>query len=275
VSIALRMLSLGAGVQSTTLALMASAGEIGPPLDCAIFADTGAEPQGTYAHLRALIPQLSFPVITVSTGNLRELILSSTRGESKMGSNARPPFFTRNDDGTDGMVRRQCTQDFKILPIEREIRRQLGLKPRQRWPKTPVVEQWMGISTDEASRMKPSRISAIIARWPLIEKGMSRKDCLRWLTDHGYPIPPKSACTFCPYHSAVEWRRLRDLGGDDWRQAVELDHAIRHGLRRDGLAGTLFVHRDRVPLDEVDFSTAEERGQANLFENECAGVCGV
>lgn len=271
----LRILSLGAGVQSTTIALMASAGEIGPPLDCAIFADTGAEPEGTYEHLRALIPQLSFPVITVSAGNLREMVLDAARGGDKRGSHARPPFFTINEDGSHGMVRRQCTQDFKITPIEREIRRQLGLKPRQRWPLSPVVEQWMGISTDEASRMKPSRIPAITIRWPLIEQGMSRKDCLRWLTANGHSIPPKSACTFCPYHSAAQWRKLRDIGGDDWTQAVELDHAIRHGLRGSGLSGTLFVHRDRVPLDEVDLRTAEEHGQVNLFENECEGLCGV
>lgn len=41
--IRLRALSLGAGVQSTTMALMAAHGEIGPMPDCAIFADTGAK----------------------------------------------------------------------------------------------------------------------------------------------------------------------------------------------------------------------------------------
>lgn len=40
----LKVLSLGAGVQSTTVLLMSWAGEL-PPLDCAIFADTGWEPQ--------------------------------------------------------------------------------------------------------------------------------------------------------------------------------------------------------------------------------------
>lgn len=43
--IRLRALSLGAGVQSTTMALMAAHGEIGPMPDCAIFADTGWEPK--------------------------------------------------------------------------------------------------------------------------------------------------------------------------------------------------------------------------------------
>lgn len=50
-SIRLRILSLGAGVQSTTLALMAAHGEIGAMPDCAIFADTGWEPKAVYEHL--------------------------------------------------------------------------------------------------------------------------------------------------------------------------------------------------------------------------------
>lgn len=50
----LRVISLGAGVQSTTMALMAAAGEIGPMPDCAIFADTGWEPAAVYEHLARL-----------------------------------------------------------------------------------------------------------------------------------------------------------------------------------------------------------------------------
>ena len=46
----LRILSLGAGVQSTTLALMIEKGEI-PMVDCAIFSDVGAEPKLVYKHL--------------------------------------------------------------------------------------------------------------------------------------------------------------------------------------------------------------------------------
>lgn len=40
----LNIISLGAGVQSTTMALMAAHGEIEPMPDCAIFADTKVEP---------------------------------------------------------------------------------------------------------------------------------------------------------------------------------------------------------------------------------------
>jgi hypothetical protein len=266
------VLSLGAGVQSTTLALMAAGGGITPMPDAAIFADTGAEPEAVYRHLDWLTDgRLPFPVHRVTAGNLRDILL----GDSKRRSHARPPLFVSNLDGTSGIILRQCTGDFKIDPIEKRIRELIGLKPRQRWPKKPTVEQWLGISTDEATRMKPSRRPAVSVRWPLIELRMSRRDCLAWLKRHGYPTPPKSACTFCPFHSDAEWRRLRDHDPKGWADAVAVDAAVRHGLNSKNLVGALYVHRSCKPLPEVDLSTAEERGQANLFENECAGVCGV
>ena len=82
-SIRLRVLSLGAGVQSTTLALKAAHGEIGPMPDCAIFADTGWEPRAVYEHLAWLRSPnvLPFPVHIVSAGDLRADLLAGARGE--------------------------------------------------------------------------------------------------------------------------------------------------------------------------------------------------
>ena len=57
----INVLSLGAGVQSSTMALMAAKGEITPMPDCAIFADTQAEPQSVYDYLDWLEKQLPFP----------------------------------------------------------------------------------------------------------------------------------------------------------------------------------------------------------------------
>lgn len=273
----IRVISLGAGVQSTTMALMAAHGEIGPMPDCAIFADTGAEPAAVYDHLRWLVSAnvLPFPVHIVSAGNLRDQIMATTRGESKRGSHARPPFYVKNPDGSKGIIRRQCTGDYKIDPIEKKVRGLLGLKPRQRWPKEPVVEQWIGISTDEAMRMKPSKQAAITSRWPLIEQRMSRSDCLLWMERRAYPTPPKSACTFCPFRSDTAWRHLRDTDPAGWKEAVTVDAAVRQGLSMRGLTGELYVHSSLIPLSEVDLSTAEDHGQLNLFNNECEGMCGV
>jgi hypothetical protein len=297
--IQLRVLSLGAGVQSTTLALMATHGEIGPMPDCAIFADTGWEPKAVYEHLAWLrTPNvLPFPVYIVSAENLRADLIAASRGERW----ASIPAFTRTvtpagsalpvydeDEKGDlvpvgsrilkterigvGMIRRQCTSSYKIVPIRRKVRDLLGIAGR-RSPGSPVAEQWIGISLDEALRMKPSFEDWQVNRWPLIERGMTRHDCLRWLERHDYPLPPKSACIGCPFHSDAAWRRLRDEDPEAWDDAVSLDATIRTGLR--GIRGEVYLHRSAVPLEEADLATAADHGQLDLWQNECEGMCGI
>ena len=298
-SIRFRVLSLGAGVQSTTLALMAAHGEVGPMLDCAIFSDTGWEPKAVYEHLAWLMSPnvLPFPIHIVSGGNIRDDLIAGAQGARW----ASIPAFTRNvtpagtampvfDEGDDGeqvvigerilptdrvdigMIRRQCTKDYKIVPIRRKVRELVGLAGR-RSPNTPIVEQWIGISLDEAIRMKPSFEDWQVNRWPLIEQRLSRQDCLRWLARHDYPIPPKSACIGCPFHSDSHWRRMRDGDPEAWADAVSVDRVIRSGFR--GLRGQVFLHRSAVPLDQADLSNASDRGQLDLWPNECEGMCGV
>jgi len=298
-SIRLRVLSLGAGVQSTTLALMAAHGEIGPMPDCAIFADTGWEPKAVYEHLAWLRSPnvLPFPVHIVSAGDIRADLLVGAHGERW----ASIPAFTRTvtpagtelpvydeDENGDlvvvgsrivasdrvgiGMIRRQCTGDYKIVPIRRKVRELLGIA-RRRSPKSPVAEQWIGISLEEALRMKPSFESWQVNRWPLIERGMTRHDCLRWLEHHHYPLPPKSSCVGCPFHSNDHWRHMRDHDPEAWADAVSVDAAIRTGFR--GILGEVYLHRSAVPLDQADLSTAADHGQLDLWPNECEGMCGV
>jgi hypothetical protein len=260
----IRVLSLGAGVQSTTLALMAARGEIGPMPDCAIFADTGWEPKAVYEHLAWLIQQLPYPVYQVSAGDLRADIMS--RSNTTGGRFAAVPWFMLMPNGDDAMGRRQCTSEYKLAPIRRKVRELLG-------GKTPKggAEVWIGISTDEAMRMKPSRVGYMVNRWPLIEQKMNRNDCLRWLERNKYPQAPKSSCIGCPFHSNQQWRELRENPAE-WADAIEVDAAIR---KQPGFRGQQFMHRSMVPLADVDLSTAEDRGQGNLFMNDCEGMCGV
>ena len=273
----LNIISLGAGVQSSTMALMAAHGEIKPMPDCAIFADTGAEPKKVYDWLNWLETRLPFRVHRVQAGNLRDEIIGATQGKNRM--DARPPFFTLSG----GMLNRQCTQDFKLLPIQRKVGELIGHKPGSRWPTEICVEQWIGISTDESQRMKPSRLPCVKHRWPLIEAGMSRADCIKWLSESGwqgesgFDAPPKSACTFCPYHDNAMWRDMKANDPESFADACRIDAAIRPGMAgpRRPNGEKWFVHRSRKPLAEVDFRTAEEAGQMSMFGNECEGLCGV
>jgi len=264
----IHIISLGAGVQSTVMALMAARGDIGPMPDCAIFADTGWEPEHVYRHLDWLETQLPFPVYRVSDGNIRDGIVAGAEGKRW----ASIPAFVKGGSLDGGMVRRQCTKEYKIVPIRRKVRELAGLTGK-RSPKTPVVVQWIGISLDEAIRMKMSREAWQIMRWPLIEKEMSRSDCLLWMERRQYKKPPKSFCIGCPFHSDEMWRHIKDTDLVAWADAVEIDEKIRSGFR--GVRGELYLHRSMVPLDQVDLSTAEDRGQLNLFNNECEGMCGV
>lgn len=263
----LRLLSLGNGVQSSTLALMSARGDI-EPYDYAITADlTESEPKAVGEWALWLEKQLPFPVIRVSAGSLKDNITKAATWSD--GRFVTVPFFTSGG----GMVRRQCTKEFKIEPIEKEVRRLLGLKPRQHGPRVPVVETSIGISTDEISRMKESRKNYIQHRWPLIEARMSRRDCETWLRERQYPTPPKSACVFCPYRSNANWRDLKNNAPDDFAEAVRIDALIRVRGTMNGLDQSQFVHRDLVPLDQVNFERPEDPLLG--FDNECDGMCGV
>lgn len=267
----LTVLSLGAGVQSTTLALMAAHGEITPMPDCAIFADTQWEPDAVYRHLAWLRSGnvLPFPVNMVTQGNIRQAI--KDRRNTTGGRFAAIPWWTVNPDGSHGMGRRQCSSEYKLTPIMHEVRRLLGKGPRERITKG-AVSVLIGISKDEAQRMRPARQGYMINRWPLIEKGMKRQDCLNWLRRNGYPAPPKSACIGCPFHSDAMWRDMKANRPAEWDDAVLADKALRVGDSR-GRRGIEFMHQARVPLDQVDLSI--DTRQADMFGNECEGMCGV
>lgn len=273
----LTVLSLGAGVQSTTLALMAAHGEIELP-KLAIFADTGWEPAGVYEHLRWLMSPnvLPFPVEIVSAGDIRSDTLAVIAGGSLPGRGraATAPFFTAGKDGVSAPLRRQCTGHYKVEPIEKRLRELVGIVPRQRLPKAARVRLLIGISTDEAHRMKQAPQPWVERAWPLINARMTRNDCLRWLDRKGYPRPSKSSCIGCPYHNNQHWREMRAGQPDEFADAVRFDEEIRGGFA--STRGEVFLHRSLQPLSIVNLaSAADKAGQIDMFGNECEGMCGV
>lgn len=260
----IEILSLGCGVQSSTLALMASEGIIGPMPEAAVFADTGDEPEEVYRWLQFIRPRLAFPVFVVSAGKLSVKIIEAAKS-GKFAS--APPLFTSPNQpgGRPGMLPRQCTQNAKIRPVHRESRRIMREAGAQR------VVQWVGISVDEVERLKPSGRRWIENRWPLCEMRMSRNDCLQWMRRRGYPEPPRSACVYCPHKSDAEWRWLRDRQPDDWLRAVEFDSEIRNGVNH--VLARSFVHESCLPLGEAPIDL--DAAQGLLWGNECSGGCGV
>lgn len=318
----LHIISLGAGVQSSTMALMAAAGEITPMPACAIFADTQAEPKAVYEWLNWLEKQLPFPVYRVTQGSLTEAALSvmTNRKTGKDYYSNCIPAFVKTAKATEGQVGRHCTRDFKIYPIQRKVRElvpkgdmkewrakhRADLKlinlheaekraarketravrtcyPMEAWKTTQadaLVVQLIGISRDEIQRSKPSRIPWVRHEWPLAYgMEMRRHDCLAWMKARGYPEPPRSACIYCPYKSNAEWRRLKEQSPSEFLDAAQFERdlqSVHAGIVTPGkIKGVPFLHRSLVPIEKVDLSTNSERGQGDLFGNECEGMCGL
>jgi hypothetical protein len=315
----LRVLSLGAGVQSSALLLMSCRGEL-PKLDYAIFSDTQYEPTAVYSHLEWLKEEAAkadIPLITVTAGDIRKdaIEFRQHRKSSDGKRFASIPLFVLNGDGSQGRIRRQCTSEYKIIPVETYIKRTiLGLKPGQRAPRHVVVEQWMGITRDEAHRASTpyskkrkgkdgetikSPILWKTHAFPLMnltlwhdgtrpqggnfdgpELNWKRSDCVTWL-EATYPdrVTPRSACICCPYRSNAEWRDMKENRPDEWADAVEFDRQIRDAdikgqSMRKLLVGAPFVHRQLVPLSEADLRSDNQKF-GSLFGEECEGMCGV
>ena len=279
-----RAVSLGAGVQSTVLALLLSRSD--PRLidlgynkpDVAIFADTGWEPEYVYRHLDWLERQLQYPLVRVSDGNLKKNL---RRGRTVSGHRfVDVPLFTINEDGKKGMLRRQCTNHYKIRPIYRRIRKLAGGQHGRPFPKNSHAEMWLGISMDEALRMKPSRETWVEHRWPLVDLGMSRYDCVEWFSsEYSGRYLPRSACVICPYRSDEHWFELKRQEPASYEEAVRFDRWLRVSsttpLRRL-LNGRPYLHPARRPLASViKEQETEGMNRFDEFNNECEGICGV
>jgi hypothetical protein len=271
----LRVLSLGAGVQSSTLLMKIYNGEIAP-VDVAIFADTGNEPQEVYDWFEFLKDKVKDKIKIESvknnrnTGNIAEDILSP------VGFFASIPVYTTNKEtGKAGITLRTCTDRYKIRPIGEKIRELLDVSNLR----GRVVEIVMGISFDEIQRAKYPPNKWQINCYPLVENKITRHDCLHYFESLNFPTPPRSACVICPYHSNKEWKRIKDNFPEEFEYAVNFDNELRSEETKsqfvNKLDSELFLYKEKVPLKDATFEDNKKGFQGSLFDDECEGYCGV
>lgn len=274
----LTVLSLGLGVQSTALYYMSSMGEL-PRVDFAIFADLGREKQGTMAYLKYLqqwqIKNDGVPIIVVRKKNLFKDLLNSKNSTGQRFSSI--PAFTKNEDGSRGMLRRQCTNEYKIEQVDKEVRAILNVKRVNQ-----KVNVWKGISLDEIDRLSVPEAKWKTHVYPFcgyivsrdetskIEVGerMTRLNLINWYNKHGLPIPPKSSCVFCPFQSDAAWYDMKVNQPKDFAAAVLVDKAIRDSTQK-GITQEAYLHTSCMPLEQIEFSP----GLPDLWHGECSGNC--
>lgn len=239
----LRVLSMGWGLQTWCLAAMAAEGLFARP-HLIIFADAGHDREETYAFRDAWAPWLEergIPHRTVWSDRAPVVRVNTSTG-------VLIPAYTADPvTGARGQLHRHCTPEWKSQPVRKAVREELAARGMK--PDLGAVELWLGITLDEARRCRRSDVRYVRHRYPLIERRMTRSDCIRWLQEKRLPLAPRSSCCFCPLQSTHAWREMKRHRGPDWDYAVQVDAQIRNARRESG--GQLFVHPGLKPLPEA------------------------
>jgi hypothetical protein len=241
--------SFGGGVQSHAVLALAAAGRV--QYDAFVFANVGADSENpdTLAYLssvtRPFCEQHGLNFVEVAKRNRAGAIV--TLREQVMRSDIRSVVIPAYANGG-GAVNRNCTNDWKILIVDRWLR-------AQRWPHVVVG---LGISVDEWQRARdvnwydregPDRPLRFWKRreYPLLDLRLSRNDCHRLISDVGLPPVPKSSCYFCPFKRPGEWTELKATRPDLFEKAAELEDALNaKGLPRQYTLSTM-----KKPLREA------------------------
>ena len=258
----MKIISLGMGVQSTALYLMSSLGYI-EKADYAIYADLKSEKPTTEKLVEYLFDwkkRNNGIEILIKEADIYTDIINGVNSDGR--SFVTIPAFSESG----GMVRRQCTGEYKINTVKKKIRELHGLKHRQRMKPTQL---WLGISTDEIERAKISQMYNIEYKYPLIENQISRSDCKTFLEERSFHNVPKSSCVFCPYQQNRQFKEIKENFPKQWKKIVDVDNAIRNNSQR-GKDDKLFLHRSLKPINEVYL----QEDQEELFMCE-EGFCGL
>jgi hypothetical protein len=240
------VLSYGGGVQTIALCVLVAQGKLPKP-DAVIAADTGREMPTTWEYADEIAKPLLASVgleLHIADHDLATVDVYGHNGDLLI------PAYTAT-----GKLPTFCSNEWKARVVYRYARKMLGAPTDQ--------VHWIGFSLDEVKRIKSSEWR----RFPLVELMLTKADCEHIITTAGLPLPKKSRCWMCPHQHNEEWREVKAMP-ELWRQAVELDNEIRENDDRGGL----FLHADRVPLDDADI-TANDRKEPN---RQCAfGLCFV
>lgn len=295
----LAILHNGGGTQSGTLIEMIYDGLIERPT-AIIQADTGDEPAYIYRQWerdKRLMTEIGVPYIVVNNGNMHDDLYGGKRFAAmplftlrKNGRNMRGKKQRRNKNQMTafdldvfevdappievvgfgvtaqfehkGKLKRQCTSNYKIEPIERELRVMLLEMNLAREYKNGaihvnkdvLVESWLGYTIDEIDRVNDSNLHWQYFRYPLIEMKMSKADCIQWLSLNGKPKRLSSFCKKCPLIGNKQMRELRDNDPDGWNNRLLFDDHLRDNTLKISATrkGDVFIHPSMIPMRDVN-----------------------
>lgn len=272
----MKILSCGAGMQSTALALISCAqthGEIRypqvPRYDAVIYCDLGNEPDWVVEQVRFIeraCKDCGIPFYILQSDLYRDYM--ENFGNSRV---VAMPFWTLDKDDKPGRIAlRACTMDYKIRVIQKFVRwNLLGYHPYQRLRSEDIGthELHIGFSLEEASRSFPSQHRMFQNKFPLIDMNWERKDTYRYNLEEWGLDSKASACLVCPYHKNYFFQYIKHNFPADYASVVQFDDMLEQRQPQSRIQNRIFLSRSRkrirelAPSDCNDAQTFEYRGR--------------
>lgn len=223
--------SCGGGVQSTAIAALIYTGKIPKP-DFAVMVDTGYEKTAVINYVNnIIIPKVKEVGLTLNiirTSDYCNQSIIDDKGYCVV------PVFKKKENGNQ-KLKTCCNDKWKVQVI-------------RKWLLEQGCEQYVsiiGISTDEAHRQRKAHKKYYENKYPLIELGMNRDDCLDYIAKTGWSEPPRSSCYICGQQSDGEWWQMAMRYPEDLARAIEVEKQLQ------SKCGEIYLYRGCKPLADV------------------------
>ncbi len=253
------IVSWGAGVNSTAMLLGMFHRQIRPNL--ILFADTGGEKPETYAYIDVMqgwLADVQFPPITV----VKKTSMYTSLEDNCLRKEMLPSL---------AYGYKSCSEKWKHQPQEKYANNWWVAKTI--WEAGGKVRKALGIDKGEQRRAKIDQDEKYTYWYPLIEWGWWREECVAAIEKERLPVPPKSACFYCPASTKREIFRLADKHPDLMARALAMEENAAENLDTTKGLGRRFawgelLQRDRsLPLLK-DLDTPTTDSPCMCFDGE-------
>jgi hypothetical protein len=243
------VVAFGGGVDST--AMVIGLVNLKQPIDLILFADTGAERPETYEHIKYFsewLVERGYPAI--------EVVRKEKDGEVKT---LEEECVKHKCLPSIAYGFKRCSDHFKIRPQHKYIKQwQPALDT---WAAGEKVFKYIGYDAGETRRMENAmkRVDNMYEnKYPLIEWGWEREECLEEIAKAGVKIPAKSACFFCPSSRPKEIIDLYEKHPDLIERALNIEKNAEltsiKGLGRNyAWSEVIMMHKSQMALPFVGF----------------------
>lgn len=272
----MKILSCGAGMQSIALALMSCENkkygikyQQVPVYDAVIFCDLGHEPPWVYKQvefIKKACEDVQIPFYILDTHLYQDYM--DNFGKKRVVS---IPFWSIDENGKKGRMRRNCTLDYKINIIAKFVRINLiGYRKGQRIKPEDIKahEMHLGFSFEESNRCKENPHKMFVNRFPLMDMKLTRADNYKYILEQWGLDTKASACNICPFHTNYFFGYIKNNHKRDYQDILKFDEVLEKEQPNTKIRSKLFISKSRKRIKDLDDNDYLDKETFNYRDRE-------